>query len=131
MKTINASGKRKRAIARATVKSGTGRVTINNLSVEEFGTPLARERVREPLILAGKITEKIDIAINTNGGGITGQADAIRLAIGRALVEHTPALKEVLLEYDRTLLVADVRRKESSKPNSQGKARSKRQKSYR
>jgi small subunit ribosomal protein S9 len=131
MKTINASGKRKKAIARATVKPGTGRVSINNLSVEEFGTPLARARVKEPLILAGKTAEKMDIAIQTHGGGITGQADAIRLAIGRALTEHTPALKEEFLSYDRTLLVADVRRKETSKPNSHGHARAKRQKSYR
>lgn len=131
MKQVNASGKRKRAVARATVKAGTGRVTVNNLSIEEYGTPLTRERIREPLILAGKAAEKLDISVKSNGGGVTGQADAIRLAIGRALAEYTPALKEVLADYDRTLLVADVRRKESSKPNSQGQARAKQQKSYR
>lgn len=125
------AGKRKRAVARATIKKGTGRITINKLSLENFGTPLARERVTEPLKLSGKIAEKIDVNVNVNGGGVSGQADAARLAIGRALAEHTPALKQVLLDYDRTLLVADVRRKESSKPNSQGQARAKRQKSYR
>lgn len=131
MKQVHASGKRKRAVARATITAGKGRVTINKLALEEFGTPLTKERVREPLILAGKVAEKIDVSVTSNGGGITGQADAIRLAIGRALAEYTPALKEVLLGYDRTLLVADVRRKEASKPNSQGQARAKRQKSYR
>ena len=131
MKNVNASGKRKRAVARATIKPGKGRVIINNISVEDYGTPLSRERVKEPIILAGKAAEKLDITVTSNGGGMTGQADAIRLAIGRALAEYTPALKEVLLDYDRTLLVADVRRKESSKPNSHGQARSKQQKSYR
>jgi small subunit ribosomal protein S9 len=131
MKIIQSSGKRKRAIARASIKPGKGNVTVNNLPVEEFGTPLARARISEPLILAGKVIEKLDISISVNGGGVTGQADAIRLAIGRSLAEHTPALKQVLLDYDRTLLVADVRRKEARKPNSQGKARAKRQKSYR
>lgn len=131
MKTINASGKRKRAVARATIKAGTGRVLINNRGLIDYGTPLSRARIQEPIILAGKKAEKLDISVTTNGGGITGQADAIRLAIGRALAEHTPALKDVFLDYDRTLLVADVRRKESAKPNSHGQARAKRQKSYR
>lgn len=131
MKTILASGKRKTAVARATIKPGKGSLRINGLGVAEFGNPLSRARVQEPLILAGKAAEKIDVDVNVFGGGSSGQADAIRLAIGRALAEHTPALKQVLLDYDRTLLVADVRRKESRKPNSQGQARSKRQKSYR
>lgn len=131
MKTINASGKRKRAVARAAIKAGTGRVLINNRGLEDYSTPLARARIQEPIILAGKKAEKLDISVTTNGGGMTGQADAIRLAIGRALAEHTPALKEAFLDYDRTLLVADVRRKESAKPNSHGQARAKRQKSYR
>ena len=131
MKQANESGKRKRAVARATVKPGKGRVTINNLSLDEYGTPLGRERIKEPLILAGKAVEKLDVSVVSNGGGVSGQSDAIRLAIGRALAEYTPSLREVFLGYDRTLLVADVRRKEARKPNSQGQARAKRQKSYR
>ena len=131
MKVIQTSGTRKSAVARATLRAGKGKLTVNNLSLEEFGTPLAQERIAEPLILSGNIRGKIDVAVKTHGGGISGQADAARLAIGRALVEHTSALKEVLLDYDRTLLVADVRQKEVVKPNSQGKARAKRQKSYR
>ena len=131
MKAIQASGKRKKAVARATIKPGKGNVRINNLSLEQYGTTLARARISEPLKLASKFAEGLDVSVTSNGGGMTGQADAIRLAIGRALVEHKPALKEVFLEYDRTLLVADVRYKEVSKPNSHGQARSKRQKSYR
>ena len=131
MKIIRTSGKRKRAIARATLKPGKGVVTINKSSLQNFGHHLARMRIKEPLMLAGKVAEGVDISITTNGGGITGQADAARIAISRALVEHKSSLKEVFLDYDRQLLVADVRRKEASKPNSLGQARSKRQKSYR
>lgn len=131
MKTVLEAGKRKRAVARAAIKKGKGRVFVNKQSLNLFGTPLARDRINEPIILAGKIAQELDFYVNVNGGGISGQADAVRLAIGRALAEHKPALKQVLLDYDRTLLVADVRRKESRKPNSQGQARAKRQKSYR
>lgn len=128
-KIIQGSGKRKSAVARATVKPGTGVVKINNRNLETWGTELLRMRVKEPLILAG--VDDLDINVLVNGGGVTGQADAIRLAIGRALVEHNSKLKSVFLDYDRQLLVADIRRKEVVKPNSHGKARSKRQKSYR
>jgi small subunit ribosomal protein S9 len=130
-KALQASGKRKRAVARATVTPGKGAVRINGRSLEDFGSPMNRDRVREPLILAGKTIEALDINVTVNGGGVSGQADATRLAIARALVEQSPDLKSVFLDYDRTLLVADVRRKESAKPNSHGQARSKTQKSYR
>ena len=117
--------------ARATIKAGKGRVTVNGIALEHYGNPLSRARILEPIILAGKVADKLDISVTMNGGGISGQADAARLAIGRALAEHTSNLRQVFLDYDRTLLVADVRRRESSKPNSQGQARAKRQKSYR
>ncbi len=128
-KAIHASGKRKRAIARATLAPGKGRITINNLSLDHFGTGMLRARILEPIKLAG--AAKLDIAVTVRGGGPAGQADAVRLAIARALVEHDQKLKSLFLDYDRQLLVADVRRKEPAKPNSHGKARAKRQKSYR
>lgn len=129
--TVHASGKRKRAVARATVLKGTGRVTINNLELPQYGTQMTRLRISEPLVLAGDVAKQVDIKVRVEGGGASGQADAVRLAIGRALAEHDKKLRQVYLEYDRQLLVADVRRKEASKPNSHGKARAKRQKSYR
>ena len=94
---------------------------------------LARLRIKEALLLAKDIASKVDIKVRVSGGGIMGQADAIRLAIARCMVEYVKddKLKEKFLEYDRQLLVADVRRKETSKPNRHGSARSKRQKSYR
>lgn len=131
MKAINASGKRKSAVARATLKAGKGVVKVNGIGIDNVSPKMARLKILEPLLLVGDAASKVDVAVKVNGGGVISQADAARLAIGRALVEHDKAHEEVLLEYDRRLLVADVRRKESSKPNSHGKARAKRQKSYR
>ncbi len=130
MNIINVQGKRKRAIARATLREGKGKVTVNSVSLHQYGDSLLRMRIQEPLLLAGDIVNSLDIDVNVGGGGINGQADASRLAIARALVQHTPALKQTFDEYDRLLLVADVRRKETRKPND-SKARAKRQKSYR
>ena len=130
-KIINTSGKRKRAIARAVVKEGRPSVKINNTSLSVYEPKMARFRIEEPLILAGDSINKLSISVNVKGGGITSQADAARLAIAKALAEHNESLRQVFLDYDRQLLVADVRRKETRKPNSHGKARAKRQKSYR
>jgi small subunit ribosomal protein S9 len=132
MKIVHMSGKRKRAIARATLRQGTGNVYINNIHIDNFEPKVARLRIREPLQLAEGIADKVDINVTTHGGGIMGQTEAARLAIARALVEHSKsaALKATFVKYDRHLLVADVRRKEMRKPND-SKARAKRQKSYR
>ena len=130
-KTVQTSGFRKRAKARATVTSGTGKIVINGVVLERWGNAMNRMRIMEPVLLAGEPAKKLDVIIRSNGGGTTGQADGIRLAIGRPLTQHNEKMRSVLLEYDRMLLVADVRRKESAKPNSHGQARSKCQKSYR
>lgn len=127
---IHAQGKRKRAIARATLRPGSGKTRINGRFLEHYGNRLLQLRVSEPLLLADEAAKALDIDVNINGGGIHGQADAARLAIGRALVAHDPSLKGTFEEYDRLLFVADVRRKETRKPND-SKARAKRQKSYR
>lgn len=130
IKAIHVSGKRKRAIARATLKEGKGKVKISEKFLDNWGSQVLRLRVAEPLVLAGELAQKVDIFVTVKGGGVNGQADAIRLAIARALVQHNPKLKRVFDDYDRLLLVADVRRKEVCKPNV-SKARKKRQKSYR
>jgi small subunit ribosomal protein S9 len=133
VKIIQTSGKRKRAVARATLKQGSGIVRINNKLIDLLQPRLYRLRLREPLLLAGNLVNDIDISVNVAGGGIASQADAARLAVAKAIVEYSKSerLKEQLLKYDRTLLVADVRRKETHKPNRHGKARAKKQKSYR
>ena len=131
-KIVHTSGKRKRSVARVTLKPGKGRVKINDIALEVYEPKTARLRMMEPLALAGDVAKEIDIDANFHGGGIMSGADAVRLAIGRGLVEWTgkSGLKEEFLAYDRALLVADVRYKEMRKPND-SKARAKRQQSYR
>ncbi len=130
-KTIIASGKRKTAVAKAVLKAGTGKVKINKVPLDLVEPRVYRMRIQEPLILAEEIKNNVDIFVNVKGGGPMSQSDAARTAIAKALVEHEPKLKQVFLEYDRHLLVADVRLKETHKPNRHGSARSKKQKSYR
>lgn len=130
-KVIHTKGKRKRAVARATLKEGKGRVRINSKLLNVIEPKLARMKIREPILLAGDIINKVNIDVNVFGGGIMSQADASRLAIAKSLVQYNKKLEKAFLDYDRQLLVADVRRKETHKPNSHGKARAKRQKSYR
>ncbi len=131
MKPIQEIGTRKSAVARATITEGDGRITLNKRELSTYPTNMYRKRIEEPLIIAGPTMKKINIDINVKGGGPNGQADAIRLAIAKALSKFDKKLLKSFLNYDRTLLVADVRRREGRKPNTHGKARSKRQKSYR
>lgn len=130
-KTINTSGKRKRAVARATLNTGKGQVKVNNQRIETFGSSTTRLKIQEPMLLAGDYAKSVDINVRVRGGGVNGQAEAARVAIARALVAHNPKLEEVFDDYDRLLLVADVRRKETRKPGTHSKARAKAQKSYR
>jgi small subunit ribosomal protein S9 len=133
MKPIHVSGKRKSSIARATLKEGEGTVKINNQLLAHFSNKLSRERINEPLKIAGMETaQKVNFDINVLGGGWQSQTEAVRLAIAKALVAYTKSekLKKEFLNYDRHLLIADTRRKETRKPND-SKARAKRQKSYR
>jgi small subunit ribosomal protein S9 len=133
MKTIITSGKRKTAIARATLTQGNGLIRVNRVPIEFMSPKLSKMKAMEPFILAPELANKVDIDIKVAGGGINTRAEAIRLAIAKALVEFTKndKLKETFIAYDRNMLVADVRRKESSKPNRHGHARAKVQKSYR
>lgn len=132
-KAVVTSGKRKSAIARAIVRPGTGKVLVNNRLLDNHEPIIAKMKIQEPLILAGEGATKVDVEIETNGGGVIGQADAARLAMAKGLIAflRDKKLEKTYLEYDRHMLVADVRRKEVRKPNRHGKARSKTQKSYR
>ena len=131
MKIIHVSGRRKQAIARATLKAGKGVVKINNIQIDNYEPKLARLKLREPMILAGDVLSKVDVSMRVSGGGQVSQAEAARLALSRALVQFSKKLENIFLKYDRQFLVADVRYKETRKPNRHGKARAKRQKSYR
>lgn len=130
---IHNSGKRKSAIARATLKPGTGKLLINHKSVEAFAnSKLYQDKILEPFTVLGGVDKfsKYDIIVNTIGGGQNGQAEAIRVAISKCLAALSEEYKEKLGKYDRSFLIPDTRRKETRKPNK-SKARAKRQKSYR
>ena len=129
---VNTSGKRKTAIARATVKKGKGIIRINSIPLSLYQPEVSRWKILEPITLAGDIAHTVNIDVNVQGGGFMSQANAIRTAIARGLVEYTgdTKLEATYLNYDRSLLVNDPRRKETKKPLGRG-ARKKRQKSYR
>ena len=132
VKVVHTSGKRKTAIARATLRSGKGRVRINSKPVEFSQPELARLKIKEPIELAGKQANRVDINVNVEGGGVMGQAEASRTAIARGIVQwfDDEKLQKLFQNYDRALLVNDTRRKEPKHPMGRG-ARKKRQKSYR
>jgi len=132
-KVLLTSGKRKTAVARATVRAGKGRVRVNNVPVEIFEPQIARNKILEPLRLAGdNVWGQLDIDIRVSGGGFMGQADASRTAVARALLRWTKSshLQTLFTEYDRTLIAGDPRRREPKKSGGPG-ARAKDQKSYR
>jgi len=126
------SGKRKTAIARATVKPGKGRIRVNNVPLEIFEPRVARDKIMEPLLQAGDTVKELDINIKLSGGGFMGQAEAARMAIARALLKWTKSahLRTVFIDYDRTMIAGDPRRKEPKKFGGPG-ARARDQKSYR
>lgn len=132
MKIINSSGKRKTAVARATIREGKGRIRVNNKPLEIVEPELIRLKMSEPLEFASGVLQAIDIDVNVHGGGIFGQAGAVRTAIARGLVEWTndAALRDAMAQYDRSLLVNDTRYKLPKKFGGRG-ARKRRQKSYR
>jgi len=131
-KVVNTSGKRKTAVARASVVKGKGLVRINKIPLELYQPDVARWKIMEPITLAKNVANTVDITVNVSGGGFVSQANAIRTAIARGLVEYTKddELKSSYIDYDRSILVNDPRRKETKKPLGRG-ARKKRQKSYR
>ena len=129
---ITTKAKKKRAVARATIYDpGTGKLRINGYALDAYAqNKYIRMIIEEPLLLAGDLPKKLSIHVNVTGGGFMGQAVAIRGAIAKGLAQIDDALKDVYLQYDRTLLVDDVRRVEPKKPLGR-KARAKKQTSYR
>lgn len=126
------TGKRKTSKARVVVSEGKGRVRINNTPIHLYKPDLAREKVMESLWLAGEAVDNVDIKVKVHGGGYMSQAEAVRMGIAQGLVRWTRSkrLRNTYLEYDRTMLAGDGRRKESKKFGGPG-ARARKQKSYR
>ncbi len=130
MKVIQTTGKRKTSVARATLREGKGIIRINSVLLDAFKPEYVKMKIQEPLMLSGGEYKKVDINVNVKGGGFFSQAEASRVAIAKALAEWNKELKKKFMEYDRTLLVSDIRRTEPQKPYRSA-ARRKRQKSKR
>lgn len=131
-KMVLSTGKRKTSKARVVVSEGKGRIRINNTPIHLYEPWMARQKILEPLFLAGDYRDQVDIKINTEGGGFMSQAEAARMGIAQGLVKFTRSkkLRTKYLDYDRTMLAGDARRKESKKFGGPG-ARRRKQKSYR
>ncbi len=120
MEMINALGRRKSAIARIYLTEGTGKITINKRDLTEyFPSPILQYVVKQPLALLD-VAEKYDIKVNLCGGGFTGQSQALRLAIARALVKINADDKKALRAEG--FMTRDPRAVERKKPG-QPKAR--------
>ena len=120
MERINAVGRRKAAIARVYFSEGSGQITINKRTLDEyFPNPILQYIVKQPLNTLESV-EKYDITVNLIGGGYKGQAEALRLAIARALVKINPEDKSALRREG--FMTRDPRAVERKKPG-QPKAR--------
>jgi small subunit ribosomal protein S9 len=128
-KVIVARGKRKEAIARATIREGAGIIRFNGLRIDAVKPAFIRETITEAL---GFVEPKYDIDVVSSGGGVCGQAQAARTAIAKGIVEFTgnKALRQAMIEHDRSLIVEDSRRVEPKKFKGP-KARARFTKSYR
>ena len=106
---VNTSGKRKTAIARAVVKAGTGRVTINKVPIEVFTPELARLKIEEPLGLVPEKAQGVDISVTVHGGGVMGQAAAARTALARGRVDFykDDEIRAIVRGYGRCLPIRD------------------------
>ncbi len=110
---VQSTGRRKEAVARARLRTGSGTVTINGRDLESyFPNPTHRMILTEPLRVA-QLEEAYDVDVTLHGGGVTGQAGAVRLAIARGLIELDPELRIALKRAG--FLTRDDRKKESKK----------------
>ena len=115
------TGRRKKSVARVRVYPGTGKITINDRSIDDyFGLETLKLIVRQPLALTGT-TEKFDIVCRVNGGGVTGTAGAIRHGLSRALLQYDEALRPALKKAG--FLTRDPRMKERKKYGLKGARR--------
>merc|ERR1712085_51098 len=140
MESVQTFGRKKTAVAVAYCKKGRGLIKINGCPIELVEPEMLRYKVFEPILLLGRERfANVDIRLRVKGGGYTSQIYAIRQAIAKAVVAYYQKyvdesskreIKDILVTYDRTLLVADPRRCEPKKFGGPG-ARARRQKSYR
>ena len=119
MEMVNALGRRKSAVARIFVTEGNGKITINKKDLQDyFPSSILQYVVKQPLLKLD-VVEKYDIKVNLDGGGFTGQSQALRLAIARALVKINPEDKKTLrLEGFLTRDAREVERKKPGQPKA-------------
>lgn len=136
-KVVLLRGKKKTAVARIRIKKGNGSIKINGIPIGVLTPIQARRVLMEPITLAEEVlgagfTDSLDIDVDVTGGGVMGQAFACRTALGKGLVEWSESedLKKLYVGYDRSIIIDDVRAKESKKYLRKG-ARAKPIKSYR
>ena len=114
MESVNSVGRRKAAVARVILKEGNGQITINHRPLEVyFPSSILQFIVKQPLTVL-EVADKYDIRVNLDGGGFKGQAEALRLAIARALVKVNPDDKAVLRKHG--FMTRDPRSVERKKP---------------
>ena len=122
MKVINALGRRKSAVARVYVSAGNGNITINGRAIEEyFGDNSLIYIVKQPFEVTGTLAQ-FDVNVNVDGGGIKGQAEAIRLGVARALCEADREAYRATLKSNG-FLTRDAREVERKKPGQPGARR--------
>ena len=121
MEIVNTLGRRKSAVARIYLREGKGKITINDRELQDY-FPLQQLQyiIQQPLNLA-EVIDKYDIKVNLQGGGIKGQAEALRLAIARAIVIVKPESKDTLKA--NKMLTRDPREVERKKPGQPGARR--------
>jgi small subunit ribosomal protein S9 len=131
-KVVVSTGKRKTSMARAVGHAGNGKVIINDIPLELIVPSIARLKIYEPVKLVGpEISDKVDIYVKVQGGGVMGQAEASRVVVSNILSNFGgEGTRRLLNEYDRRLLVSDARRTEPKKFGGHS-ARRRKQKSYR
>jgi len=111
-------GKRKEAVAKASIKKGSGKIKVNKIPVENLKPEMIKLMIKEPIIISGDLHKKADISVEVKGGGVIGQAEAVRQAIALALLDFGgKKYKKMFEDYDRHLLVKDSRRTEPHKPS--------------
>ena len=121
MEVINTSGRRKTAVARLYMKPGKGSVTINKKDANDyFTTSVLQYKINQPFMLT-ETAGQYDVQVNVDGGGITGQAEAIRLGLSRALKGYDPTLEQAL--RDAGYLSRDSRKVERKKYGQRGARR--------
>ncbi len=113
-KIIQSFGKRKDAVARASMLQGKGIIKVNSMPLSIWGTELSRLRIQEALSLAPEIAKDFDISVSVRGGGYSGQTEAVRQAVSRCIVQAgNKEVKQRFMDYDRNMLVVDPRRNET------------------